>query len=92
MERREPSNISLAFHSLLQNHPDVTLDIIQALLAMRFDFGASELAEAMAECKKIVDQRGPVEKIEPGIFSSLKMPSKSIFSLGSKAPNKGAKK
>jgi hypothetical protein len=56
----------LAFHSLLKNNPDITLDIIQVLLSMRFDFGQSELNEAMEECKKIMDQRGPVDKIEPG--------------------------
>jgi hypothetical protein len=58
--------VSLSFHSLLKNNPDVTLDIIQVLLSMRFDFGVSELSEAMEECKKVMDQRGVKDKIEPG--------------------------
>jgi hypothetical protein len=64
--------IGLYFHSLLKNHPDVSMSNIEQLLSMRYDLSRSQIAESLASCKKIMDQQHiDQENIPAGIFTKL---------------------
>jgi len=75
----EPEMISLYFHSLLKNHPDVSLTIIAALLSMRYDLDRNQISEAIEGCSRIIEQRekeGAPRKEVEGVFSRIQLSQK----------------
>jgi hypothetical protein len=77
----DPDSIPLYFHSLLKNHPDVTVPVIEALISMRYDLDKNQIAQAIEGCKKTYDETmQQMEKegqvVHQGIFSKLKLPNK----------------
>jgi hypothetical protein len=57
--------ISLYFHSVLKNFPDVNITHITALLHMRLDLNKAQINEAIEGCNKILQQREIKEPITP---------------------------
>ena len=54
---REPETISLAYYGLLKNNPDVSIDIVLAILSMRGNLDKSQRAQAEEGCRKMLEQR-----------------------------------
>lgn len=54
---RDPDTIALAFYGMLKNTPDVSIDVVLALLNMRSDLDKAQKQQAEGACRKMIEQQ-----------------------------------